>query len=233
MRGPLLLTVLLLAAAAHFVAVGLPAHRQADRALAELRQREARFADLAARLPAVSWADQEALTVATAELAAQHREGLATLLDTSLAAPLPDFEQALTDAPLGALDPLTDALRHQAARDERASRALATLLHLLAESGVVSLSSLELERGGAPRRLPGIDGLVALDASLTVVAGLHEALALLELLVPGHGEPVPLVRQATLQRVDPTRWDVDAGGPPVKLSIAASVIFADRGSETR
>ena len=66
-----------------------------------------------------------------------------------------------------------------------------------------------------------------------MVAGLHEALTLLELLAPGRGEPVLLVRQATLSRVAPARWDVDSSGPPVKLSIAASVLFADREPDAR
>ena len=233
MRGPLLLAVLLLAAASHFVMVGLPAHRAADQALADLRRRETRFAELQARLPAVSWADHEALSLATAELADLDRQRLATLLDSSLAEPLPGFEAALAAAPLGALDPLAQALRAEAAAGPRAAQALAALLHVLTESGVAALSTLELERGGALRAVPDVAGLSALDASLTVVAGLHEALTLLELLAPGRGEPVLLVRQATLSRVAPARWDVDSSGPPVKLSIAASVLFADREPDAR
>ena len=233
MRGPVLLTLLLAAAAAHFVVVGLPAHRQADQALAELQQREARFAELERTLPSVSWDEHEALSRATEDLAALGRERLATLLDSSLAEPLPGFEAALAAAPLSALDPLAGALRTQAAAGPRAARALAVVLHVLAQSGVATVAGLELERGGASRPVTGIEGLVALDASLTVVSGLHEGLTLLELLAPGRGEPVLRVRQASLTRVDPGRWDVDGGGPPVKLSIALSVLFADRETEAR
>jgi hypothetical protein len=233
MRGPALLVVLLLAAVAHFGFVGLPAHREAARALDDLRRREDRFAELQRRLPAVSWAEHEALVQAAAELAALDRERLATLLDTSLAQPLPDFETALAWAPLAPLDPLADALREAAARSLRAEQTLTALLHALAESGVGSLATLELEHDGEPRAVPAVDGLVAVDASLTVVAGLHEALTLLELLVPGSGEPLLTVRQASLQRVDASAWDAETSGPPVRLSVSVAAHFAERGTEAR
>ena len=228
MRGLVVLALVLLAAAAHFAVVGLEAHRKARAADRELSARIEAARALADAEPVVSHLDLQALQSRSSRLVDGNRRGLAALLDTSLAGPAPSLDAALRESVLTTFDPLHQALLDQGDRSPEAAAALARVLTQLNDNRIRRIRTLELESGGEPGPVPGVEGVEALGVALAVEAGLQDALALLESLAPGAGEPVLAVRQAGLAPVDPGRWDTDLteAGPPVRLTASLAVLFA-------
>ncbi len=228
MRGLAVLTLLLVGAVLHFTWVGLPAYSRAAAADADLTDRMATAAGLGATLPALSHLDLRALQTSASEQADGNRRALAALLDASLAEPTPAFAHALRHSVLTTFDPLHPSLIAQAAVSPRAATTLARVLTQLNDNRIRQIRTLELQGGGAANPVAGIDGIASIGVSLSIESGLHDALALLEDLAPGAGEPVVTVQQASLAPVDARRWgsDLNEAGPPVRLTVSLAVLFA-------
>lgn len=226
MRLALLIALLALAAAAvDFGVRGLAAIERAGHEAQALAAR--------ADLPELQLADATLPSRARVAELARWRDDLARiagdhrvrLLDDTRTPPPPRLEVLLPRWP-GL--PLGDADRAAIAADGRVDAAFARLLQVLDEAAVQQVESLRLQGERTPTAVNDVPGLAALSLALQFVAEPQAALAALEGLVPGQGEPVLVIDQATIHRLEPETWERLPGGltdPPVRLRVQLRALF--------
>lgn len=213
-----------------FVLRGLPAAQVADREADDLRARQAALQQTLLETRPVAWQRIFLLETRARESAARVDQRLSLLLDPLDPLPVPALADVLTRTSLPSLaegEPLRAQLLAAASGSPADSRALALVLDLLVSRDVFDLEQLELL---PPRPLDGLPELTSRQVELTAVCELPAALAVLELLVPRPGSPVPAVAAASLRRVLPGLWPSDPTGltsPPVRLWLKVDLISRD------
>lgn len=237
MRSLLALAVLLLAAFGFFIARAPDAYARARAGLEDLEQRTSDIESLQRRLHLVSLEDVATLADDRDRIAAIRDGWRALLLQGPRESARPGtLAQAIAEARIPSLASNTAlgatvvAAGNRSARDEQT---LARIVRILGETRVAEVQTLEPRTPGAWRPRADVAGLVSTEFQLTVVSGVAELLACLEALVPGRGQPVLSVVNASLRRIEPGHWGTGLAamsGPPARLSVTIEAVLPDEAT---
>jgi hypothetical protein len=248
MRTLLLLALVLAGALAVFFVRGREALARRDQAHVDLLRREQDLERLRTTLGTPDEAEFEALLAEHVELVSSAEERLAQLARTEGAVERPRLAELLARSPDTSLQPggrLHAGLRAQAglpAEDgaeaapasvpEGVLAAIVAALEPLA--GALVVDTLELKAAGRVSAVPDVPKLGHVEAQLVVTGALPDVLRALEALAPvqGGGLPAVSVLDASLRRIEPSRWGESLHQletPPVRLTASLDVLVPAPG----
>jgi hypothetical protein len=245
----LLLAAVLAGSLALFLVQGREQLARRDQAHLDLLRRETDLDRLLATLGTPDDTEFEAQLAEHGRLVATARERFELLAHAEPGSVRPRLAELLAGSPCAALQPgtaLHASLRAQAglppAGDEQPGtppsaqeQALASVVEAVAPLAEgLELDTLELKAGGEPLPVTDVAGLSHVQAQLVVSGALPDMVRLLEALSPrqGGGLPVVSVLDASLRRIEPSRWGENLrqlATPPVRLTASLDILLPATG----
>lgn len=249
MRTLLLLALVLAGSLAVFLVHGREQLARRDQAHLDLLRREADLERLLATLGTPDDAEFEVLLAEHGNLVATARGRLELLTHAAADGARPRLAELLSESASSALrpgTPLHASLRAQAglpAEDEPQpeapptvqEQALACVIEALAPlAAAMDVDTLALRAGGQPLPVPDVAGLAHVEAQLVVSGALPDMVRALEALSPvqGAGLPAVSVLDASLRRIEPSRWGENLrtlATPPVRLTASLDILLPATG----